>query len=202
MYARRTVGGIVTSRAYPHRCDPRAPHHSRAIEIERGEFTRYVELHGTADEPVDGAAAIAEDGAFGIWSSSGCGAGSSHPATRDDRPLGKGRLTLRSSNPPPFLGTGIPMLGLTQESPNLGRRSGPLMAAASASVPARHNAGFAHWRRYVPDDHASCPGTGRVLAVRLRCRHALVAVLPGARRAGAGGLDEICSEGSVRRQVD
>jgi hypothetical protein len=36
------------------------------IEIERGGFTRYVELHGTADEPVDGAAAIAEDGEFGM----------------------------------------------------------------------------------------------------------------------------------------
>ena len=36
------------------------------IDIKRGEFTRYVELHGTADEPVDGAAAIAEDGEFGM----------------------------------------------------------------------------------------------------------------------------------------
>lgn len=35
------------------------------IEVDRGELTQIIELHGTAAAPVDGAFATTEDGAYG-----------------------------------------------------------------------------------------------------------------------------------------
>jgi hypothetical protein len=36
------------------------------IEVDRGEFTQVIELHGTATAPVDGAFAAVEDGDYGM----------------------------------------------------------------------------------------------------------------------------------------
>ena len=36
------------------------------IEVDRGEFTQIIELHGTAAAPVDGAFAAMEDGDYGM----------------------------------------------------------------------------------------------------------------------------------------
>jgi hypothetical protein len=36
------------------------------IEVERGEVTQVIELYGTTAEPVDGAVASSEDGAYGM----------------------------------------------------------------------------------------------------------------------------------------
>ena len=44
---------------------PQPPITRVRVEVERGEFTRVIELHGTSTAPVDGAFAAVDDGDYG-----------------------------------------------------------------------------------------------------------------------------------------